>query len=55
MYLLGDEVDAGHGFGDRMLDLYAGVHLEEEEFFAPRIHQEFHGARAAILEARGKT
>ena len=26
-----DDVDAGHEFGDRMLDLHAGVHLDEVE------------------------
>ena len=29
--LLGDEVDARHQLGDGVLDLQAGVHLEEEE------------------------
>src|ERR1700733_9097454 len=29
--LLGDDVDAGHGLGDRVLDLDAGVDLEEVE------------------------
>ena len=32
--LLDDEVDPGDHLGDRMLDLEAGVHLEEEEFVA---------------------
>ena len=29
--LLGDEVDAGHHLGDRVLDLDARVHLDEVE------------------------
>ena len=28
--LLGHQVDAAHELGDRVLDLQAGVHLEEE-------------------------
>ena len=27
-----DQVEAGHRFGDRMLDLQPGIHLHEEEF-----------------------
>ena len=49
--LLGDQVDAGDGFGHRMLDLDARVHLEEIERLALAIDQELDGARAAIRQA----
>ena len=46
--LLAHQVDAGHRLGDRMLDLQAGVHLDEVELAV--LEQELHGAGAAILE-----
>ena len=46
--LLAHQVDAGHRLGDRMLDLQAGVHLDEVELAV--LEQELHGAGAAVLE-----
>ena len=46
--LLAHQVDAGHRLGDGMLDLQAGVHLDEVELAV--LVEEFHGAGAAILE-----
>ncbi len=46
--LLAHQVDAGHRLGDRMLDLQAGVHLDEVELAV--LEQELHRAGAAILE-----
>src|SRR5690606_38730678 len=45
--LLEDDVDAADHLGDRMLDLDAGVHLEEARL-ALRIHEEFERAGPAI-------
>ena len=50
--LVGDEVAARHRLGDRMLDLEAGVHLEEEEVAAIG-HQELDGAGADVAD-RGR-
>src|SRR5690606_37244051 len=47
--LLADQVDAGDHFGDRVLALDAGVHLDEIE--APVLVQELERARAAIADA----
>src|SRR5690606_16226505 len=44
--LLLDQIDAGDHFGDRMLDLDAGVHLDEEELAV--FIQELERARTAI-------
>ena len=44
-----DEVDAGDGFGDRMLHLDAGVHLDEVEL-AVFVHQELDRARVLIAD-----
>ena len=46
--LLAHQVDAGHRLGDRMLDLQAGVHLDEVELAV--LVEELHGAGAAVLE-----
>ena len=46
--LLAHDVDAGDGFGDRMLHLQAGVHLDEIE--AAVFVQEFDGAGAQIAQ-----
>ena len=46
--LLAHDVDAGDRFGDRMLDLQAGVHLDEIEVAV--FVQEFDGAGAQIAE-----
>ena len=50
--LEGDQVDAEHGLGDGVLDLEAGVHLQEVR---PAVRdQELHGARAGVVDrARG--
>ena len=44
-----DQVDAGDGFGDRMLDLDAGVHLDEVEL-AVFVHQELDGAGVLVAD-----
>ncbi|CAB4948008.1 unannotated protein [freshwater metagenome] len=44
--LFGHEVDARHHFGDRVLDLKAGVHLKEEEFAV--LIEELHSAGVVI-------
>ena len=51
--LLLDDVDAGDELGDRVLDLDAGVDLEEEEV-ALVVEQELEGAGVGVLHgARG--
>ncbi len=37
-------------FGHRVLDLDAGVHLDEVKLAAVHIHQELDGARAFIID-----
>ena len=49
--LLGDEVDASHHFGDWVLDLQPGVHLEEEEL-AVRI-EELHSPGVVVADRPG--
>ncbi len=44
-----DDINACHLFGDGVLDLHAGVHLDEVEFAAVHIHQEFDGAGAFVV------
>ena len=46
--LLAHQVDAGDRLGDRMLDLQAGVHLDEEELAV--LVQELDGADAEVAE-----
>ena len=46
--LLLHDVDAGDHFGDRMLDLHAGVHFDEVELVV--LVQELERARAAIAD-----
>src|SRR4051794_33406032 len=43
--LLSDEVAAGDHLGDRMLDLDAGVHLDEEEVAVIGVVEELDGCR----------
>ena len=43
-----DDVDAGHPFGHRVLDLHAGVHLDEEELAV--LVQELERAGAAVAD-----
>ena len=47
--LVGDEVAAGHELGHRVLDLEAGVHLEERER-AAIVEQELAGAGADVAD-----
>ena len=47
--LPGHQVEAGDGFGDRVLDLQAGVHLHEEEV-ATLVEQKFHRAGADVAD-----
>src|SRR6185312_12301547 len=46
-----DQVEAGDHLGHRVLDLQAGVHLQEEEPVA--VGHEFHGAGADIAHRLG--
>ena len=55
-----DQVGAGDGFGDRMLDLQAGVHLHEVEahllgrfIAAGLLDDEFHCAGADVVDSAG--
>jgi hypothetical protein len=45
-----DQVGAGGDLGDRVLDLQAGVDLEEGEQLLARVVQELDGARAAVAD-----
>ena len=47
--LLGDQVDAGNHFGDRVLHLDPGVHLHEIEL-AVAVDQKFDGARSLVVD-----
>ena len=47
-----DQVQAGGGFGDGVLDLQPGVHLEEEEV-AVLVRHELDGARAGVADRVG--
>ncbi len=49
--LFTDDVDAGHHFGHRVLDLYPGVHLDEEELAVLVEELEGAGTTVADLEA----
>ena len=49
--LLGDQVDARHHLGDRVLDLEAGVHLEEEELAV--LVEELDGAGVVVAGGDG--
>ena len=46
--LLLHDVDAGDHLGDRVLDLHAGVHLDEEELVV--LVQELEGSRTAVAD-----
>lgn len=50
--LPGHQVLAGDEFGDRMLDLQAGIHFEEVEV-AVFVDQEFHGAGTFVVAGQG--
>ena len=43
------DVDARHLFCHRMLDLYAGVYLNEIELFIVHIHQKFDGPGTFVI------
>ena len=45
-----DQVQAGDQLGDRMLDLQAGVHLEEIEFVRVGVDDELDGAGVVIID-----
>jgi hypothetical protein len=47
-----DEVEAGDALGDRVLDLQAGVHLEEVEL-AAGVEHELDGAGADVVDRPG--
>ena len=50
--LLLDEVEPGHQLGHRVLDLQAGVHLQEEALARPvGRHDELHGADPGVADA----
>ncbi len=49
-----DEVDAGDGLGDRVLDLQAGVDLQERGLLPRGVVDELHGARRAVAHRRGE-
>ncbi len=48
------DVDAGHFFRYRMLDLHARVYLDEIELALVHIHQEFDRARAFVVDVRAQ-
>lgn len=48
-----DDIDAGHLFGNRVLDLNARVDLDEIEFAAIGVHQELDGTSADIVGGMG--
>jgi len=50
--LPGDQIEAGDGFGDRVLDLQAGIHFHEEKF-ATGVEQEFHRAGTDVADGLG--
>ena len=53
--LLLDQVDAVGELGDRVLDLDAGVHFQEDEVAGEGVEQELDGARVAVADAsRGR-
>ena len=51
-HLLGHQIDAENLFGDRMLDLDACVHLDEEPSPAVEIVDKFNGAGAFVFDVR---
>ncbi len=48
-----DDVDAGDLLGHRVLDLHAGVHLDEVELAGVAVHQELDGAGAFVVGGAG--
>lgn len=49
-----DQVHARGGLGDRVLDLQAGVDLQEREQPVLRVVEELHGRRAAVADGDGE-
>ena len=49
-----DEVEAGDGLGDRVLDLQAGVHLQEVELAGGVVEQELDGAGPRVADLAGQ-
>ena len=49
-----DEVDPVHQLGDRVLDLEAGVHLQEPEPLGGRVVEELDRAGAAVVDRLGR-
>ena len=49
--LQADQIEPGHQFGDAVLDLQSGIHLQKEELLA--IDQKLHRADALIPDRRG--
>jgi len=49
-----DEVDPGDALGDRVLDLQAGVHLEEVEVARLAVDDELDGAGALVIHRPGQ-
>src|SRR5581483_12499442 len=48
--LCSDDVDSGHALGDRVLNLDAGVHLEEEKVLLLDVIEEFNGPDIVVGE-----
>ena len=48
-----DEVEPRHQLGDRVLDLEAGVHLQEVGLAGVGVEQELHGAGVDVVRPRG--
>ena len=47
-----DQIQSGGQFGNRMLDLRAGIHLQEEELTG-LVCEKLDGARAGVADGRG--
>ena len=47
-----DQVQVGGHLGDRVLDLQAGVDLEERELLVPGVVEELHRGRAAVVHGQ---
>jgi NAD(P)-dependent dehydrogenase (short-subunit alcohol dehydrogenase family) len=45
------QVESGHLFGHRVLDLEPGVHLDEEDLVAVLVVQELHGANTGVADS----
>ena len=54
MELCLDQVEVGRDLGDRVLDLQAGVDLEEREHLGLRVVEELHRACALVVDGQGE-